>query len=114
MNQFSSMDEMYNLMYRYINDAKVMQKTAPNFGSCIAISNNLAKLCELIEEGNASNVSEVSQVPSKASKVSRLNEMRTKHSHVFDGRIVTKQSAEYHESVTNAIAMAQDYFKTKN
>lgn len=112
------MDEMYSLMYKYINDAKVIQEKAPNFGSCIAISNNLAELCELIaeiEEGNPSNVSasNVSEV-SHTHVVARLNEMRTNHSHVFDGRIVTKQSAEYHESVTNAIAMAQDYFKTKN
>ena len=98
------MDEMYKLMYQYINNAKAMQKTAPSFGSCIAISRNLAELCELIEEAE---VATVSQVP-------KLNEMRIRHSHVFDGRIVTKQSAEYHESVTNAIAMAQDYFKTKN
>lgn len=99
------MDEMYKLMYQYISNAKAMQKTAPSFGSCVAISRNLAELCELIEE---------TEVATSSTHVPKLNEMRIRHSHVFDGRIVTKQSAEYHESVTNAIAMAQDYFKTKN
>ena len=107
------MDEMYSLMYKYINDAKVIQEKAPNFGSCIAISNHLAELCELIAEIEAANPSNASEVL-HTHVVARLNEMRTNHSYVFDGHIVTKQSAEYHESVTNAIAMAQDYFKTKN
>ena len=93
------MEEMWNLLNENISKSKKLQANAPQFGSCIAISKNLDNLCHLISSGEKSMISD-------------LDELRQKHTCVFEGKFITPYSFTYHESVMNAIAMAQDYFKS--
>jgi len=93
------MEEMWNLLHETIAKSKKLQANAPHFGSCIAISKNLDKLCHLISSREEAMISD-------------LDELRQKHTCVFEGKFITSYSSAYHESVLNAIAMAQDYFKS--
>lgn len=93
------MEAMHALLYENILQCKALRTNAPNYGSCIAISKNLDTLCHLIDMDSVS--------------IGELNALRKLNEDVFNGRFRTTYSSMYHTAVMNAIAMAQDYYKSQ-
>ena len=93
------MEAMRTILHENILQCKELRINAPNYGSCIAISKNLDTLCHLVDMDSVS--------------IDELNALRKLNEDVFNGRFRTTYSYMYHTAVMNAIAMAQDYYKSQ-
>lgn len=77
----------------------------PDTGSTVASLDNLKSLQNVL-------ASYPQQVPLER-LIDELDRIRKRHDQVFFGRIRTEKAGAYHECVLNAIAMAQDFYKSQ-
>ena len=77
----------------------------PHTGSAVASLGNLKDLQNVLAR--------YPQQVSLEELINELDKVRKNHDEVFFGRIRTEMAGAYHECVLNAIAMAQDFYKSQ-
>lgn len=91
------------LLENYIIIAENTILNAPEFGSTKILKENLDNLKLIIS--NSQNIS-------NKMTIYKLDSLRISNNNCLNSRIITPIIIECHKNLTNAIAMAQDYFKS--